>query len=208
MDSYHKTQFTISAFYSHVGSSKKLLTIHLYFKFTFSYVWLLIMGKTIFKKPTSNKKNKARVKRESARRRAQRYPLRVAKKIIRIIVALISLGAIPKLPMIAASDVLNLAYFTAKLTRAAYPVQCLTVCFIVAHHLRTPKLVKRLCDKLMEIKPNRASELVSCIVRILSQSPFDKQKNGLPFFIGMSKFHTGVPQILQWCTPEYEVRLL
>jgi len=89
------------------------------------------------------KKSKVKdIQSTSKDRRNRRLPGQVGFIVVQICQLLLALGAFNKLPVLAASDVLCLYLFTKQLLEHGWNWNAVAVAFLVAHHIRDPKILK------------------------------------------------------------------
>ena len=169
------------------------------------------MGKSTRHVGKSRGVKKSKVKAihsESKARRDRRLPGQVGAYLVQICQQLLALGAVKKLPVLAASDVLCLYFFCKDLCENGWEWGGVAVAFILAHHIRDPKILKKLCQKCCKVSVERSSETIGLFCKLLNQAPMSLQSSGLPYHIGYARFHTGVPAVRPWLSPEHELKLL
>ena len=148
---------------------------------------------------------RAQVEPESLKKRKQRLLLQIASHLQALALLLHDKGAMPKLPMLQASDVLCLTLFCRTLLKMPLALDIVAIFFLAAHHIRDPKLLKNLMEKVQTVCPSRGSEAVRRLDDWLAGTPFKHQLDGLPYHIGNCKWCTGVPAVRKWLEPSCEL---
>ena len=148
-----------------------------------------------------------KVQKDSKDRRLRRLPQQLGDMLVLLINSMLQLHAIPKVPLINASDALALVFFVDALT-PRWSMGAIALAFLVAHQIRTPALLTKLLKHLKSRSVHRASEAVTILHRVLGETPFSKQTSGLPYWIGTSRFHTGAVAARKWFEPAQELGLL
>ena len=105
-------------------------------------------------------------------------PLQIGAHLQALAIMLHEKGALPKLPMLHASDVLCLVLFCRELAKSHLSLELVAVFFLAAHHIRDPSLLKALAAKVKVTKPAVILEALSCLGSLLAENPFRQQKDG------------------------------
>ena len=158
--------------------------------------------------PGRKRARDASIQVTSKNRRIRRTPTTVGKLLTAISKSLLFLDAVPKIPAMAASDVMALYFFTGTLLSAGWAWPAAATLFLPAHHIRDPRLLRSLSDHCKNHKADRASTAVQILGTCLARPPLSSQTSGSPYFPGHTRFHTGAAQVKKWLRPQFELLCL
>ena len=163
------------------------------------------MAKTVHVRKLSGPMKRRRTKKDSRDRVARRNVEQVTVRLTSVAGMLVSTTICTKFPCFRASDVLTLCLFCESLLKQKWSLDCVAVSFIVAHAVRDPKLLAKLCQMARK-NTTVPSEAVTWLRSTLQQRPFCSQHMGYPFWIGNASFHHGVATASKWLKGDCELK--
>ena len=83
--------------------------------------------------------------------------------------------------------------FCRLLLKMRLALDLVAIFFLAAHHIRDPKLLEKLVEKLQTARLSRKSEAVRCLDGWSAENPCNRQLDGLPDHTGNCKWCRGVP---------------